>query len=323
MPHRLTTLAFVICGVAAAGCRSLAPDVPNIGTHSAATAPGAIRTVRSADGVEIAFSVASQGETALVFIHGWSCDANYWREQLTAFPGAYTTLAVDLAGHGASGANRRDWTMKAYGEDVAAVIRSIPHRRVILIGHSMGGYVALEAARRFPDRVIGIIGVDTLQDLDGRRPDPEGAEVLLTGLRRQPRETTRAFVLETFFTEEADPDFSRGIAEDMASAPPSVAIPSMEALVRYDPEPAASALDIPLVAIVGDMMPVDEVAARLRFPRFRAVRIAGAGHFLHMEQAERFNTLLRIEIARLEAGAAGAAPTTRDVAPPRPRSGVE
>lgn len=294
-----------ICGTALAallaGCELQEFDPTDKRVVQTPTDDAAARSVISADGVSISFEVEGRGETALVFIHGWSCDSGYWRAQLPAFSNAYTTVAVDLAGHGLSGANRRDWSMAAFGEDVAAVIRALPHRHVILIGHSMGGYVALEAARLQPERVMGVIGVDSLQDLDGQQPDPEGAAALLTALRRQPRETTRSFVLETFFTPRSDPSLARQIADDMASAPPSVAVPSMEMLMAYDPKPVAASLDIPVVAIVGEMMPVDERAARDRVPRFRAQKIPGGGHFLHIEQPEIFNAMLREEIGLMAA----------------------
>lgn len=273
------------------------------GDGLAAASPAAmVRSVRSADGAEIAFSVAGRGETALVFIHGWSCDSTYWDAQAPAFSGAYTTVTVDLAGHGGSSATRRNWSMAAYGHDVAAVIRSLPHRRIVLVGHSMGGYVALEAARLVPERVIGVIGVDSLQDLDGQETDKQGAEALLANLRHDPQQTTRSFVLESFFTERSEPALARRIADDMASAPPSVSVPSMETLIRYDPKPAGSALQIPVVAIVGEMMPVNETAARRLVPGFRARKISGAGHFLHIEDPATFNATLAAEVARIEAG---------------------
>ncbi|MDH5743438.1 MAG: alpha/beta hydrolase, partial [Candidatus Aminicenantes bacterium] len=56
------------------------------------------------------------------------------------------------------------WTMEAYGEDVVAVVNKLKLQEVILVGHSMGGYVILEAARRLPERIIGLVGVDTLND---------------------------------------------------------------------------------------------------------------------------------------------------------------
>jgi hypothetical protein len=56
-------------------------------------------TVSSADGVPIAYEVRGQGPTTLVFVHGWSCDRNYWRHQMDGFQGEYRVIAVDLAGH--------------------------------------------------------------------------------------------------------------------------------------------------------------------------------------------------------------------------------
>ena len=297
----------LLIGASLAGCEMQ----PGAGPSSKTTvdAPAGTRTVRSADGTEIAFAVAGAGQTALVFIHGWSCDSGYWDAQVPAFSNQYTTVAVDLAGHGRSGAERRRWSMAAYGQDVAAVVRSLPHRRIILIGHSMGGYAALGAARLLPERVIGVVGVDSLQDLDGQATDEAGAEMLLAGLRRQPMETTRGFVLETFFTERSDPALARRIADDMATAPPSVSVPSMEALMRYDPKPTASALRMPVVAIIGEMMPVDETAAKRLVPGFRARKISRAGHFFQIEEPDTFNAELRSELARIEAGRTSAGQT--------------
>lgn len=206
MLTRRTICGSMLAGLLA-GCEPLGSESADKPVLKIRAADETVRRVISADGVSISFEVKGRRETALVFIHGWSCDSEYWKAQLAFFSDAYTTVAVDLAGHGLSGADRRNWSMAAYGKDVAAVIRALPNQRVILIGHSMGGYVALEAAHLQPERVIGVVGVDSLQDLDGRQTDTQGAAALLTALRQQPREATRAFVLETFFTEQSDAGF--------------------------------------------------------------------------------------------------------------------
>ena len=118
----------------------------------------------SADGVSIHYQVQGKGKPALIFIHGWCCDRSYWDEQLSHFTQQYKVVAIDLAGHGDSGLERKAWTMEAYGEDVVAVVNKLKLQEVILVGHSMGGYVILEAARRLPERIIGLVGVDTLND---------------------------------------------------------------------------------------------------------------------------------------------------------------
>jgi pimeloyl-ACP methyl ester carboxylesterase len=120
----------------------------------------------SADGVSIAYEVRGEGEPALVFIHGWCCDRSYWEEQTPHFAEKYKVVAIDLAGHGESGLDRKEWTMKAFGEDVVAVVNKLNLEQAILVGHSMGGFVILEASSLMPKRVIGLVGADTLGDFE-------------------------------------------------------------------------------------------------------------------------------------------------------------
>ena len=122
--------------------------------------------VKSADGVPISYEVYGSGEPTLVFVHGWNCDARYWREQIPFFSKKHRVVVLDLAGHGHSGLSRTKYTMAAFGEDVKAAAETAGAGRVILIGHSMGGSVIAEAARLMPARVIGLIGVDTLENVE-------------------------------------------------------------------------------------------------------------------------------------------------------------
>jgi pimeloyl-ACP methyl ester carboxylesterase len=117
----------------------------------------------SRDGTPISYEVFGSGEPTLVFVHGWCCDARYWRAQVPCFSKAHRVVVLDLAGHGHSGASREKFTMKAFGEDVRAVAEETGSRSLILIGHSMGGSVIAEAALLMPDLVKGIIGIDTLE----------------------------------------------------------------------------------------------------------------------------------------------------------------
>ncbi len=85
----------------------------------------------SEDGVSIHFETAGEGQTSLVFVHGWSCDLRYWSKQRDYFAQRYRVVLLDLAGHGKSGSNRQTWTISAFGSDVAAVVRSLDLERVL------------------------------------------------------------------------------------------------------------------------------------------------------------------------------------------------
>jgi pimeloyl-ACP methyl ester carboxylesterase len=244
------------------------------------------------DGSSIHYRVYGQGEPAIVFIHGWSCDSGYWDTQLNDFAARYTVVTLDLAGHGRSEeARRKDWSMASFGADVAAVIRDAGLGRVVLVGSSMGGTVALEAAQRLPGQVIGIVGVDTFRDLAAPYPK-DLTEPLLAGLRADFPKSVSEFVGGNFFTEQSDPIVKKWIVEDMAAAPPGVAIPAMEALLAMDYANLLAELDLPVVAVNAAGSPTDEAAIRRLEPRFRVVKIDGVGHFPMLEQPQLFNRVL-------------------------------
>lgn len=263
-----------------------------------AAARSAADAVPSSDGVQIAYDVHGGGVPALVLVHGWSCDRTYWRGQVEPFAGEFTVVAVDLAGHGESGAGRRQaWTMAGFGEDVAAVVRKLELERVILVGHSMGGDVIVEAARRLQGRVAGLVWVDTYKQLR----TPRTAEQLRTTMapfRTDFAGTTRSFV-RGMFPRDADPALVERIAADMSSAPPAVALGALESAMSFDREipGALKELNLPVIAINPDYAPTD--AASLERHGVEVVMMPGAGHFLMMEDPARFNRLFRSAIGRL------------------------
>ncbi len=118
-------------------------------------------SVESHDGNTIFYEVAGKGDPALVFVHCWTCNGTFWDDQFETFARQHRVVRLDLVGHGESGKQREKYTMQAFGADVAAVVNALKLDKVVLIGHSMGGPVSVEAEKQLGDRVIGIIGVDT------------------------------------------------------------------------------------------------------------------------------------------------------------------
>src|SRR3972149_3135128 len=73
--------------------------------------------VQSFDGEMISYNVYGSGDVTLLFVHGWSCDSRYWREQVPYFAKKYRVVTVDLAGHGHSGQNRKIYSQESFGQD--------------------------------------------------------------------------------------------------------------------------------------------------------------------------------------------------------------
>ncbi|MEO8064913.1 MAG: alpha/beta hydrolase [Pseudomonadota bacterium] len=267
---------------------------------------GAPRIGIAPDGVHVQYRVYGQGEPALVFIHGWSCDSNYWREQLPQFKQKYTLVTVDLAGHGGTDGNRSDWTMARFGQDVATALAAVPNQQIILVGHSMGGNVAIEAARLLKGRVIGIIGVDTFKSIGAPLPTRAQVEALIKPFEADFIGTTRSLVTEHFFAANADPQLKQKIAYDMSLSPPRVGVASMRAIMEYDFVEPLKDISVPIVAINSDLgEPVNEVRIRKVLPKFRQVTLAGDGHFLMMADPARFNPALEQEVQTMLGNAPG------------------
>ncbi len=301
-------LSLQVILVALAGCSRHAGAPVNApapaASPAAPVAEGAPRIAFAPDGVHIDYRVYGHGRPVIVLIHGWSCDANYWRAQIEDLKADYTVVAVNLAGHGASGRNRTHWTIPAFGADVAAVLTALPAGKVVLVGHSMGGPVALEAARLIPDRLLGIIGVDTFDSL-GAAPQPNPmVDALIERLQVDYIGATREFVTTALFPASADPALVRRVADYIARTPPEIAVPSLAALSQYYTRPALAAIRAPIVDIRSDMWPIALAAIRRAVPAFRVDTMAGRGHFPMLEDPAGFNVLLRREIAALATGGA-------------------
>jgi pimeloyl-ACP methyl ester carboxylesterase len=254
--------------------------------------------VASIDGERIAYEVRGKGDLAIVLVHGWSCDRSYFQHQLESFSDRYTVVTLDLAGHGESTLGRENYTIALFGADVAAVVRKLDLKRVVLVGHSMGGDVVVAAARLLKGRVVGLIWVDDYKDLGPPSSDAE-IEAFAAQFRADfPGMANK--VVRSLFRPDADPALVNRVAKDMASAPMKVGASSIESSFKYAKEiPGALAeLKLPVIAINADNGPTD--VASLARHGVKAVVMPGVGHFLMLEDPKRFDQLLASAIEELQ-----------------------
>jgi pimeloyl-ACP methyl ester carboxylesterase len=304
MPAACAALLLTACGKQ----EPTPPPPPPAPSAKAEPVEGAARIAIAPDGVHVQYRVYGSGEPALVFIHGWSCDSNYWREQVPTFKQKYTVVTVDLAGHGGTDANRSDWSMARFGQDVATAVAAVPNQKLVLVGHSMGGPVAIEAARLLDERVVGIIGVDTFRTIGAPVPTPAQLDAAVKPFEANFIGQTRELITQHFFPPGANAELVRKVAYDMSLSPPRVAIPSMRAALGYDYAAPLKEVEAPIVAINSDLgEPLNELRIRKVLPKFRAVTLSALGHFLMMEDPSRFNPALEAEIAALVGPAPAAA----------------
>ena len=249
-----------------------------------------MQSVDSADGVKIVYAAKGEGEPALVFIHGGLADRTFWSNQMEAFSNRYKVIALDLAGHGESGVNRRTWSLQACGHDVKAVIEAENVNRAVLIGNSMGGPVAAETALLAPDRVVGIVAVDTFHELDIRM-DPNQVKARADAFRSDFDGSVKNMV-RMLFHPDADPALMKDAEQRMLKCPVSTAPGMFESFANYDMATTARRLTVPIRCINGDLFPINFEANRAIHSDFDAIVLPHIGHYPMLECPEEFNRCL-------------------------------
>lgn len=261
-----------------------------------------VRHAKSADGVDIVYTEAGSGATALVFIHGGLADRSFWAPQVKDLAARFRVVALDLAGHGDSGHDRTAWTIPAWGGDVRAVVLALDLERVVLIGNSLGGPVALEAARMLPGRVLGVIGVDTLHDATQAITAAQ-AHAQAELFRKDFAATCRAMVNQLFHPGQAL-ELHAWAEKRMCTARPEVVVGMMEGWGGYDMPAAFRNAGVPIRAINGDLYPTRTDVNRTVVPDFDAVVMKGCSHYPMLERPAEFDQVLTATVAGLEKAAA-------------------
>lgn len=260
-----------------------------------------VGVVAAADGVPIHYSVEGKGEPALVFIHCGGCDRHVWDNQVSVFAKHQRVVTIDLPGHGESGQDRKNWSIESFADDVNTVITKLKLKRVILVGSSMGGSIMLEATRRMPERVVAIVPVDVLHNVENKIPQ-EQLDAVFKQLRADYKGAMTGFLNQMLFSPSTPAAVKTRITSEVTSRPPELAIAILKGILAYDSIPALKEVKVPIHAINADMNPTNLEINRKYAPQFEVVIIKGSGHYPMLEDPTHFNELLTDYLQQLKKG---------------------
>ena len=295
-----------VCPLVFPAVLAAAATIPAVSHEGAQTMTPTIerKTCKAPDGVTMVYSAAGAGEPALVFIHGGLANRGFWDGELKAFAGRHRVIAPDLVGHGESGANRTKWGLPEFGADIRAIVDAERVARVILFGNSLGGPVAIEAALLLGDKVLGVVGVDTFQNLDYKIP-PEAMKERAVAFRDDYAGSLKQMTKQLFHPD-ANPAIVAEAERRMSATPPAAAYGMFIGMGGYDQGAAARRLTVPLRAINGDLFPTDVAAIRKVKADFDAVVMKHTGHYPMLERPAEFDRLVGEVVQALgRAGGAG------------------
>ncbi|HSE27189.1 MAG TPA: alpha/beta fold hydrolase [Gemmatimonadales bacterium] len=265
--------------------------VPEVVRELFGGGPGKDGVRLTVHGVELAVSVEGEGP-AVVFLHGYPLDRTIWAHQVANLPG-FRRIAPDLRGFGRSDAPDLGYSMETWADDVAALLDALGEERAVLTGHSMGGYVAFEFARRHRDRLAGLILVDTRAGADSEEAR-RGRDAAIQLVRERGAGPIAEQMLPKLFAPGSPARRPEAVAqvEAVMRRTPVAGIAGALAAMRdrADSRPLLPTLDVPALVLVGAedgiTPPAEAEAMAAALPGAMLREIPEAGHMASLEQPE-------------------------------------
>ena len=237
--------------------------------------------------IQLAYARRGKG-TPLVLLHGFPLDHHLWDEVVPLLEDTFDVILPDLRGFGNSTMLEVPHSIDDYASDIASLLDHLNIQRAAIVGHSMGGYVALAFVRLYPERVsgLGLVSSQVLADPPERKEGryKSAADVSENGI---------GSVVETMTPKfSADEGLQSYARASMERQQPAAYIGALKAMAeRADSTSLLSSFDFPVVVVHGDadaLIPIDRARdVKAALPQAHLVEISGAGHMPMMEAKEK------------------------------------
>ena len=251
------------------------------------------------NGVRLFYTDDGAGDPPLLFVHGWCCDSTHWRRQLPAFRRDHRVVTVDLRGHGNSSKPEQDYTMDGFCQDLEWLIGKLGLRRAVVVGHSMGGVIALRLAGRRKRALSGVVIVDSPIYPKFDRPGRQQLNSMLSALNGPAyRAMARQIIDDNFFIPASPPALRRRLTTKLLRTPQHVMSSAFRNL-WVDNRALGKRVNAPSL-FIDAAHPLDELQHIQRAVKgIQIGRTVGAGHFNMIEAPDQFNGMLRAFLGQI------------------------
>jgi pimeloyl-ACP methyl ester carboxylesterase len=243
------------------------------------------------DGIRIHYVNYGRGDEAIVFIHGWTCNLNNWRQQFSDFAGRTRVIAIDLPGHGQSDKPQITYSMDLFAKAVDAVLRDAKVSRAVLLGHSMGTPVARQFYRKYTPKTLAIVVVDGPLRQFADKATMEG---FMQGFRGPNYKEALTQMFGMMMGPNLSKEAKQEIAASALNTPQHVLLSAMESMIDASIW-GDDKINVPVLAILAKnplYPPNIEELNRGVAPNIEGHMWEGVGHFVMMDKPKEFNEVV-------------------------------
>ena len=230
------------------------------------------------------------GTPELLFVHGWCCDWTAFKPQFEHFASTHTVTSLDLRGCGSSDGPAEGYTIPGLADDIEHFCAEVGIERPVVVGHSLGGMIAVELAGRRP----ALPGAIVLVDPGPIDPLPSTTEVFRTFMNelsgQDGEEVRREYVKDM---GARDDRLARWIVDLMCGVPLPVAISVIDGVIEWNGAEPLARCTVPALLLRADLDDdTDILRLRAINPDLTVGITVGAGHFHQLEVPDQVNAMI-------------------------------
>jgi pimeloyl-ACP methyl ester carboxylesterase len=243
----------------------------------------------SRDGVGLGYADAGHGDPPILLVHGWGTDRTVMKPLFDWARRSRRVVALDLRGFGESDAPEQPYTIEAYSDDLSFIVSRLGMQRPIVIGHSMGGLIALDFAARHAAEVAAAVVLEPMaiapELLAGLRP-------ILAGVRADGYRDVVAGLMGYLTGPHFDPGERARLVSFIRACRQHVLISAMEGILAFDSEAAARNVTCPLLYVGTNTTYANIARFRELCPQLVTGQLVGCGHYFPLEVPEQLTAMV-------------------------------